>query len=133
MGAGFFCAPQVKTLAAAHLTIAWRKTKAKTWNYIPDNFRKVPNAPILAGDTTNASLGIYQISNTVFISHHNNIIEINSKEQLKNASIKIYDLLGKEIHSQTFSGTQTEITIEKKGIYVVEVIGEKVNVRKKVF
>jgi hypothetical protein len=92
-----------------------------------------PDIPILACDITDLSTGIRESSSPFNFSQQNNSIHISTFQKLTQANISVYDLLGKEILQQPFEGKETTITIDKKGIYFVEVNGEKGIFMKKIF
>lgn len=96
-------------------------------------YNTIPNACIIAGDTTNSSVGLPELNNGFQIVQQNNIIKILSHQRLNNIIISVYDLLGEKIITKNFSATEAEITIDKKGINFVEVKSEKGIFRKKIF
>jgi type IX secretion system substrate protein len=75
-----------------------------------------------------------EISDRQFsFSQQNNSFHISFFEDLNALSISIYDLIGKEIFKKTFLGNEASFTIEKKGIYFVEVNSDKGVFRRKIF
>src|SRR5436190_1745840 len=76
---------------------------------------------------------VNEINSQIQFTQHNNQIHISTLQKLNKASVLVYDLLGKEILTKTFSGNETSITIDKKGIYLVEVRSGENIFRKKVF
>jgi hypothetical protein len=93
-----------------------------------------PNIPMLACDTPNLATGFSEQNQQQFnFSQQNNSIRISTFQKLNHAEISVYDLLGKETLQQPFEGKEATITIEKKGIYFVEVNSDKGVFRKKVF
>ncbi len=97
-------------------------------------YQILPNVPVIACDTTNLATGISQPNHLQFsFSQQNNSLHISSFQKFNHANILVYDLLGKEMLQQSFEGKETTFTIDKKGIYFVEVKSEKGIFRKKVF
>ena len=68
-----------------------------------------------------------QTEESVLITATNNIITV----QGANATVKIYDLLGREVKSKKING-KAEIKIDLKGIYLVKVKANGVLTTKKV-
>ncbi len=98
------------------------------------SYQSQPNVPIFACDTTNLATGISEYNTLQFnFSQQNNSIYISTLQKFNHANISVYDLLGKEILQQPFEAKETTITIDKKGIYFVEVKSEKGIFRKKFF
>ena len=92
-----------------------------------------PNVPIIACDLTDLSTGIFKNNPQFDFSQQNNFIHISTLQNLNQADISVYDLLGKEILQQPFEGKETTITIKKKGIYFVEVIPIAIGIKLQTF
>ena len=115
---------------------AWMRVELLNFSVIIKDYayQSQPNVPMLACDTTNLATGFSEYNHQQFyFSQQNNSINISSFQKLSDANISVYDLLGKEILQQPFEGKETTITIDKKGIYFVEVNSEKGIFRKKFF
>ncbi|HKR06240.1 MAG TPA: T9SS type A sorting domain-containing protein [Bacteroidia bacterium] len=100
-------------------------------------YQSQPNIGLRGGDTATVITAISsaqeQYQNPIAIFSESQIVKIHSLIALKNATAAVYDLLGKEIFNKSFTGNETSFTIDKKGIYFVEVKSEKGISRKKVF
>jgi len=93
-------------------------------------YNSTPGGSIIAGSIIVPS---EKLLDDYSITSSNNNILVESFLDLQKSQIYVYDLLGKLIVSQAFSGTQTEISIDKKGIYIVEISSDKSVIRKKVY
>ena len=93
----------------------------------------IVTVPCLPVEDADEKTGM-EISDRQFsFSQQNNSFQISFFENLNALSISVYDLIGKEIFKKSFSGNEASFTIEKKGIYFVEVDTEKGIFRKKIF
>jgi hypothetical protein len=94
----------------------------------------VPCVPVGDPNEKTAMEISVKISDEQFsFSQQNNSFHISLFENLNAVFISVYDLIGKEIFKKTFPGNEANFTIEKKGIYLVEVNSENGIFRKKVF
>lgn len=74
-----------------------------------------------------------QTSLIIFPNPANEVLSIEYKVQSKFARCRVYDILGEEIISKTFSGSKTDIDVSRlaKGLYLLKVeSGEGVEVRR---
>jgi len=106
----------------------YHKVVIKDYAYIV-----LPNSPLFAGDTVNYLQSVNDPENNLSIIQHNSNIILSLSHNVINATVKVFDLLGKEILTKNFSGNQTEINIDRKGIFIVEVSSEINVMRKKIY
>jgi len=96
-----------------------------TFNYIPgvDNRFELHFGPLGVNDLANNLYNVYSYNKEIHVITPNTT----------SGNITVYDMMGKEVASQSISGTDNVITLSQSAHYIVKVISEEGLVTKKVY
>lgn len=96
-------------------------------------YQTQPNVPMIAGDTTDLAAVNYFNPCEITIGQQQHTLHIYSNQNLNNSDLKLYDLTGRLHYTEIINGFENKIEFSKKGIYILEIIGNDIVFRKKVF
>jgi hypothetical protein len=96
-----------------------------TFNYIPgvDNRFELHFGPLGVNDLANNLYNVYSYNKEIHVMTPNTT----------SGNITVYDMMGKEVASQSISGTDNVISLSQSAHYIVKVISEEGLVTKKVY